>query len=150
MLSLYSLGQFAEQRLFTNPVVFGANGKFLYLLLYISAIAVSVLPDYFKSKNDYSYRALGASGAVSAVIFSFIILQPSMKLYLMFIPIPVSAYIYGLAFLGISVYLAKKGKDNIGHLAHFTGAIYGILFTIMAAKLTTGFDVIGNFIENVF
>lgn len=150
MISLYSLGEFAERRLFNNPAIFGEGGKMLYLLLYVSAIVVSVLPDYFKYRTVWGYRALGASGAVSAVIFSFIILQPSMELYLFFIPIPVPAYIYGIIFLGLSIYLSKKGNDNIGHMAHFTGAVYGILFTIIAAKLTSGFDVVRYFIETVF
>lgn len=150
MISLYSLGEYAEKRLFSNPVLFGENGKLLYLLLYLSAIIVSVLPDYFSKKDNYAYRALGASGAVSAVIFAFIVLQPTMKLYLLFIPIPVPAYIFGLVFLGISAYLSRKGHDNIGHLAHFSGAIYGILFTIITAKLFTGFDVVAHFINAVF
>lgn len=150
MISFYSIGQYAELRLFKSPVLFGENGKLFYLLLYISAIAVSVLPDYFKQRDNYGYRALGASGAVSAVVFAFIILEPGMKLYMFFIPVPVPAYIYGLAFLVLSLYLSRKGTGNIGHLAHFTGAIYGILFTIIAAKLYSGFDVITHFIKNVF
>jgi membrane associated rhomboid family serine protease len=150
MISLYSIGEFAEVRLFSNQFVFGQHGKLLYLLLYFTGILVSVLPDYFAHRNNYAYRALGASGAVSAVVFAFIVLQPSMKLYLMFIPIPLPAYVFGLIFLLVSVYLSRKGNDNIGHRAHFTGAVYGVLFTIIAAKITSGFDVIAHFMEIVF
>lgn len=150
MFSFYSIGQYAEQRLFKSPDLFGESGKLVFLLLYISAIAVSVIPDYFKHRDNYGYRALGASGAVSAVIFAFILLEPSMKLYLFFIPIPVPAYLYGLVFLLLSLYLSRKGTGNIGHLAHLSGAVYGILFTIIAAKLYSGFDVIRHFIESVF
>lgn len=150
MFSFYSIGEFAEQRLFSSPDLFGERSKVFYLVLYISAIAVSVLPDYFKHRDNYGYRALGASGAVSAVVFAFILLQPSMKLYLFFIPVPVPAYIYGLVFLGLSLYLSRKGTGNIGHLAHFSGAIYGILFTIIAARMYAGFDVIAHFVESVF
>jgi membrane associated rhomboid family serine protease len=148
MISFYSIGQYAELRLFKSPDLFGESGKVFYLVLYISALAVSVLPDYFKHRDNYGYRALGASGAVSAVVFSFIILEPNMKLYLFTIPMP--AYIYGAAFLLLSLYLSRKGKGNIGYLAHFSGAVYGILFTIIAAKLYSGFDVIRHFIESVF
>lgn len=150
MFSFYSIGQYAELHLFKSPDLFGENGKLFYLLLYISAIAASVIPDYFKHRDNYGYRALGASGAVSAVIFAFIILEPGMKLYLFFIPVPVSAYVYGLVFLLLSLYLSRKGRGNIGHLAHFSGAVYGILFTVIAAKLYSGFDVIRHFIESVF
>jgi membrane associated rhomboid family serine protease len=150
MFSFYSIGQYAELRLFKSPDLFGETGKLFYLLLYVSAIAVSVIPDYFKHRDQYGYRALGASGAVSAVVFAFIILEPGMKLYMFFIPVPVPAYMYGLAFLLLSLYLSRKGTGNIGHLAHFSGAVYGILFTIIAAKLYSGFDVVKHFIESVF
>jgi len=150
MISLYSIGEFAEIRLFSNQQVFGENGKLIYLFLYFSAIIVSVLPDYFKYRDTYVYRALGASGAVSAVVFAFIVLQPSMKLYLMFIPIPLPAYVFGLIYLLVSVYLSRKGNDNIGHQAHFTGAVYGIVFTILAARIASGFDVVKHFMEVVF
>ncbi|HJU46014.1 MAG TPA: rhomboid family intramembrane serine protease, partial [Chitinophagaceae bacterium] len=145
MLSFYSIGEYAELRLFKSPHLFGESGKLMYLLLYISAIAVSVIPDYFKHRDNYSYRALGASGAVSAVVFAFILLEPSIKLYIFFIPVPVPAYLYGLVFLLLSLYLSRKGTGNIGHLAHFSGAIYGILFTIIAARLYSGFDVVAHF-----
>lgn len=150
MISLYSIGEYAELRLFRSPSLFGDHGKLIYLLLYLSAIIASVIPDYFKHRDNYSYRALGASGAVSAIVFSFIILEPAMKLYLFFIPIPVPAYVYGLAFLLLSLYLSRKGTGNIGHMAHFSGAVYGILFTIVAARLYSGFDVIAHLMNSVF
>ena len=77
------------------------------------------------------YNALGASGAVSAVIFAYIILAPTQKLMLLFLPIPIPAYLFGLIFLGVEYYLGKRGRGNIGHDAHFWGAVYGILFTII-------------------
>lgn len=150
MISLHSLGHALEIGLFSNPLIFGEYGRLVYILLYVTAIIVSVMPDYFKHKDNYGYRALGASGGVSAIVFSFIVLQPSAKLGALFIPIPIPAYIFGLIYLAVTVYLSRKGNDNIGHSAHFTGAIYGILFTIIAAKMFGDFDVVKNFINNVF
>ena len=77
------------------------------------------------------YNALGASGAVSAVVFAFIILAPTQKLFFIFLPIPIPAYLFGLLFLGVEYYLDKKGGSNIGHNAHFWGAIHGVVFTII-------------------
>ncbi|MBC8033909.1 MAG: rhomboid family intramembrane serine protease [Chitinophagaceae bacterium] len=152
MLSLYSLGLVTEGDLFSSPALFGSNGKIAYLILYLTALIASVIPDYIYHKDNVGYRALGASGAVSAVIFAFIILQPARRLSILFLPIPggVPAYVYGLVFLGISIYLSRKGNDNIGHRAHISGAVYGILFTIVAARIFAGFDVLRNFVENVF
>jgi membrane associated rhomboid family serine protease len=95
---------------------------------------VSAIPDYIMHRNNYSYRALGASGAVSAVIFAGITLNPTIPINLFFIPIDIPGYIFGFIFLGLSVYLARKGADNIGHRAHFSGALFGVLFTIIAVK----------------
>ncbi|MCG7858707.1 rhomboid family intramembrane serine protease [Flavihumibacter sediminis] len=149
MISFWSFGEFLEVGLFSHPTLFGDNGKMMFLLLYFLALIFSVLPDYFQHRNNFSYRALGASGAVSAVIFSAIMLQPGMPLRLLFIPIDIPGYIFGFIFLGISAYLAKRGGDNIGHRAHFSGAIFGVLFTIVAAKLLADYDVMSHFIETI-
>ncbi|MBZ5856439.1 rhomboid family intramembrane serine protease [Flavihumibacter profundi] len=149
MISLMSFGEFLEINLFSHPTLFGGSGKIVYLALYISALIVSVIPDYFQFRNNYSYRALGASGAVSAVIFSAILLNPSTPIRLMFIPIDIPGYIFGFIFLGLSAYLARRGGDNIGHRAHFSGAIYGVIFTIVMAKWLAHYDVIGAFVETI-
>lgn len=129
MFSLYMFGGAVEE-MFRDSGVYGEKGTLLYILLYISSLATSSLYSYEKHKNDVYYNALGASGAVSAVIFAFIILAPTQKLMLLILPIPIPAYLFGLIFLGIEYYLGKRGQSNIGHDAHFWGAIYGILFTI--------------------
>ncbi|MGB8192340.1 MAG: rhomboid family intramembrane serine protease [Chitinophagaceae bacterium] len=152
MLSLWSLGQALEK---TNPrlgnisyeTLFEDKARLYYALLYLLAIIICTLPDYFKNRTNYSYRALGASGAVSAVIFSAIVLEPKMGLGLFFIPIPIPGYIFGLLFLIVSTYLARKGGDNIGHGAHVTGAVFGLIFTIVAAKLASNYDVMGEFVR---
>ncbi|HMI08334.1 MAG TPA: rhomboid family intramembrane serine protease, partial [Flavobacterium sp.] len=82
-------------------------------------------------KDDYSYRAIGASGAVTGILYSAILLQPQMSLYLFFIPIPIPAYIFGIGYLLYSIYGMKAKNDNIGHTAHFGGAIGGYLITIL-------------------
>ncbi|GAO43685.1 rhomboid family intramembrane serine protease [Flavihumibacter petaseus] len=148
MISLYSFGEYIERYLFSSPALFGSYGKLMYLLLYVLALIISVIPDYFSYRNNYNYRALGASGAVSAVIFAFIMLEPTRKLQLFF-AIPIRGYVFGALFLAISVYLSKRGGDNIGHRAHFSGAIFGVLFMIIAGKLMANVDVLREFWEQV-
>mgnify|MGYP003705051067 CR=1 FL=1 len=79
----------------------------------------------------FYYNALGASGAVSAVIFSFIVLAPTAQLGFFFIPVPIPAYLFGLIILGIEHYLSRRGNTGIAHDAHFWGSIFGVVFTIL-------------------
>ena len=81
-------------------------------------------------KNDYNYRAIGASGAVTGIIYSAILLQPDMMLGLFYV-IPIPAYLFGIGYLLYSIYGMKAKNDNIGHTAHFGGAIGGYLITIL-------------------
>jgi membrane associated rhomboid family serine protease len=103
--------------------------KWYYLALYIGALFVSNIPTYLKHRNDYNYRSLGASGAVSAVLFAFILLKPWQQIIVLVFPVP--AIIYGGLFLVYSVYMSKRGGGNVNHDAHFYGALFGILFTII-------------------
>ena len=109
---------------------FGNLGILYFLLLYIGGIMFSVLFDYGRHKNDTWYNAVGASGAVSAVVFASIILYPAGGIYLFFIPVEIPSPIFGILYLIYSVYMARRGQDNIGHDAHFWGAIYGVILTI--------------------
>lgn len=102
---------------------------YYYLVLYVGALIAANIPTYIKKRDDYNYRSLGASGAVSAVIFAFILLRPWEPLYVFFIPMP--AIIYAGLFLGYSVYMSRKGGDNVNHDAHFWGALFGVVFTII-------------------
>jgi membrane associated rhomboid family serine protease len=124
MLTLYFFGSFMEAH------YQGELGlqKWYYLALYIGALIVSNIPTYIKHRNDYNYRSLGASGAVSAVLFAFILLHPWQQILVLVFPVP--AIIYGGLFLVYSVYMSRKGGDHINHDAHFYGALFGILFTI--------------------
>lgn len=102
--------------------------KWYYLALYIGALIVSNIPTYIKHRNDYNYRSLGASGAVSAVLFAFILLRPWQSIIVLVFPVP--AIIYGGLFLFYSAYMSRRGGDHVNHDAHFYGALFGILFTI--------------------
>ena len=116
---------------FFAPVVFGYLGDLSFGLIYLGSLVFgSLLTLYFHS-NDYSYRAIGASGAVTGVLYSAILLRPDMDLYLFFIPIPIPAYIFGIGYLLYSIYGMKAKRDNIGHTAHFGGAIGGYLITLV-------------------
>jgi membrane associated rhomboid family serine protease len=102
--------------------------KWYYLALYIGALIVSNIPTYIKHYKDYDYRSLGASGAVSAVLFAFILLRPWQRIYVIVFPVP--AIIYGGLFLFYSAYMSRKGGDHVNHDAHFYGALFGLIFTI--------------------
>lgn len=107
---------------------FGAP-KFL-IIYFISLVAGSLLALSFHRNEPY-YSAVGASGAVTGVLYSAILLQPSMKLFIMFIPIPIPAYILGIAYMLYSIYGMKNRVGNIGHTAHFGGAVGGYLVTLI-------------------
>jgi membrane associated rhomboid family serine protease len=147
MVSFYSFGIALENYLFI--ALFGNLSRALFAIMYTTAIIVAVIPDYFKYQNQSFYRSLGASGAVSAVVFSAITIQPKMPIQFFFIPYPIPGYIFGIGFLILSAALAKKGTGNIGHNAHFWGSIYGILFTYICAKLIAKIDLLEYFIKSV-
>ncbi|HEU4552984.1 MAG TPA: rhomboid family intramembrane serine protease [Chitinophaga sp.] len=124
MLTLWFFGRNIEiifQQLFGNKIYF--------LLFYVLALIVSDIPSYIRHRNNYSYRSIGASGAVSAVVFAAILFQPWATI-LVFV-IPMWAILYGVLFLGYSVYMSRRGGDGINHDAHFWGAIFGVLFPLV-------------------
>ena len=129
--------------------LFGDKGKALYLLLYISALVICLLPTYFKHKNNSRYKSLGASGAVSAIIFVGIFIAPQHDLVLFLLPIPIPGFIFGPLYLFASAWMAKRGKDNINHSAHFWGALYGVIFFAIASFALTSFNPLTNFVEKV-
>lgn len=141
MFSLYMFGKGVEDG---YNYVFESKGVLFFILLYVGGLIMSSLYSYERHKNDIYYNALGASGAVSAVIFAYIMLAPTTKLAFIFIPIPIPAYLFGLLFLGIEYYLGKRGNTGIGHDAHFWGAIYGAVFT---TSMKPG--LIQSFIEQI-
>jgi membrane associated rhomboid family serine protease len=145
MLSLYFFGPAVERAFMAfNPDF----GKWLYLLLYVSALLASLLPTYFKNKENYHYRSLGASGAVSAVIFAGLLLSPGSEVFIFFIPIPIPGFIFAPLYLLISAWMDKKGTGNINHSAHIWGAIYGLAFTLLVGYLN-GYHVIASTIQEI-
>ncbi len=127
MFALYSFGKLVEDVLF--PMYFGEKAILYYIILYVGGILVSSVHDLADHRNNTSYRSVGASGAVNAVIFSAILMHPQGEILLFFVPIP--SWIFGPLFLAYSWYMAKRGTDNIGHNAHFWGAIFGVAFTLL-------------------
>jgi membrane associated rhomboid family serine protease len=128
MYVLYTFGQLLENN---YEMVFGERGKLYYILLYVLGIVMSAIPGYEKHKNNSWYHAVGASGAVSAVVFAAILFNPTMKMGIIFLPIMMPAFVFGLLYLGYSYYMSHRGGDNIAHDAHFFGALFGIMFTIL-------------------
>ena len=113
------------------PVVIQYFGNTSFLLIYMGSLVFGSLLTLFMHKNDYNYRAIGASGAVTGILYSAILINPNMSLYLFFIPIPIPAYLFGIGYLLYSIYGMKAKNDNIGHTAHFGGAIGGYLITLI-------------------
>lgn len=128
MVVFYSFGRIVEQY---YGYYFGAKGLLYYILLYVGGAALSTLPSYGKYKDDYTYTAVGASGAVSAVVFASIIFDPLSKIYFFLIPIGIPSIIFGFLYLIYSAYMSRKNIDNVGHDAHFWGAVFGFVFTII-------------------
>jgi membrane associated rhomboid family serine protease len=149
MFSLYMFGEFVE-RSFSSPILFAEKGKILYLVMYLLALFVCLIPTFIKHKNDYYYRSLGASGAVSAVVFAGILFDPTAKLGFFFIPPVIPGYIFGPLYLILSTYLEKRSQDNINHSAHIWGALFGIIFiTAAAAILKTDYQPLEQFVLKV-
>ena len=123
MLTLYFFGR-AMEDFFVAKI-----GKVGFLLFYIAGIIISEIPSFIKHRNNYSYRSLGASGAVTAVLFSFILLAPWQTMYVFFLPLP--AIVFAVLYLAYTFYMDKQGGDYINHSAHLWGAIWGILFTLL-------------------
>ncbi|RTY99315.1 rhomboid family intramembrane serine protease [Flavobacterium sp. RSP49] len=115
---------------FFAPVVISYLGSFSFILVYFGSLIFGSLLTVLFHKNDYGYRAVGASGAVTGVLYSAILLQPDMMLGIFFI-IPMPAYIFGILYLLYSIYGMKAKNDNIGHTAHFGGAVGGYLITLV-------------------
>ncbi|MGE5106138.1 MAG: rhomboid family intramembrane serine protease [Sphingobacteriales bacterium] len=146
MYALYLFGQYVEIKFL---YIFGEKGKALYLVMYILALGACLIPTYSKNKNNYHYRSLGASGAVSAVVFAFIVFNPLQGLGLFFIPIYVAGFIFGFIYLFISGWLEKKNQGNVNHSAHIWGAIFGIAFVVVAGRLFSDTPVLGDFINQI-
>lgn len=146
MLSLYLFGQFVEERFLE---IFAAQGKLFYLLLYVGALPVSLLPTYLRHKDDYHYRSLGASGAVSAVVFAGLMIAPYVEVGFFFIPPIIPGFVFGPLYLIVSAYLDKRGGGQINHSAHIWGALFGLAFIIIAGKWFADYDAISSCLDGI-
>lgn len=148
MYALLIFGPLIEEQIY--PILLGSReepdykmGSLCYVLLYTGAIYAASIVEYYKNRNNKHYSSLGASGAINALIFAFILFAPTAQLGIFFIPMP--AWVFGIAYLIISFYLSKRNTgnesvDRVGHEAHFWGAIYGIVFTgIIKPELFSNF-----------
>ena len=136
MVTLFFFGQQIEQ-LMTRVM-----GIWAYPVFYVSALVVSILPTYLKNQKNPNYLSLGASGAVSAVLFAFVLLAPWSTIGVMFIPMP--AIVFAVLYVGYSIWMDRRGGDRINHSAHLAGAAYGVLFmAIMEPR------VLGIFLEQI-
>jgi len=146
MYALYIFGISVEKSFLA---IFGQSGSYIYLLMYITALVACLLPTYRKNKANYYYRSLGASGAVSAVIFCFILLDPLQKLGLIFFPVMIPGFIFGILYLIVSSILDRRSADNINHSAHIWGALYGVAFLIVASQVFSTYPVLQTFINQI-
>ena len=117
---------------FANIVVFKL-GVFNFYLIYLTSLLTGNLLSFYFHKNEPQYTAVGASGAVTGILYAAILLNPGMKMFIYFIPVPIPSYIVGVGYLLFSIYGMKTKMGNIGHDAHFGGAVGGYLMTLILA-----------------
>jgi len=123
MVTLFFFGRLIEQ------IMLRVTGNWwTYPLFYLAALVVSILPSYLKNQKNPNYLSLGASGAVSAVLFAFILISPWSLIFVFFIPAP--AILYGVFYVGYSIWMDKRGGDNVNHSAHLAGAAFGVMFML--------------------
>ncbi|MCG2617088.1 rhomboid family intramembrane serine protease [Terrimonas sp. NA20] len=147
MLALYMFGGAVESQF---VAIFGNSGKAIYLLMYVLALGVCLIPTFVKHKDDYHYRSLGASGAVSAVIFAGLLLAPYSEVGLIFIPfVRIPGFVFAPLYILISIAMERRGRDNINHSAHIFGALFGLAFVIIVGKLVADFDAIAYCIRGI-
>lgn len=115
---------------FFAHVVIDNLGNTNFILVYLASLIMGNVLSFYFHKEEYWYSAIGASGAVTGVLYSAILLEPSMRLGFMFIPIPIPGYLFGIGYLLYSIYGIKNRLGNIGHDAHFGGAVGGYFFTL--------------------
>ena len=121
LITLYFFGGYVEQ------VYLQAYGQLAYVAFYVAALVASILPTYLTHRHDPRYRSLGASGAVSAVLFAFILFEPWRWIGVFFIPVP--AIVFAALYIAYSVWAQRKGEDNVNHSAHLWGAAFGVAVT---------------------
>ncbi len=145
MYVFYIFGEYVEQYFIIR--LGGTWGRILYLLFYLAAIIVADIPTYLKHKDNPGFASVGASGAVSGILFIFIMIKPWAILQLFFI-LPIPAIIAGIAYLVYSSWASKNRHDRIDHMAHFYGALFGIIFALLALP-RVGSEFISQLIRGI-
>ena len=140
MFVFFSFGAIVEKY---YKLYFGELGNYYFIVLYIGSMIVSILPSYVKHHEQPHYNSLGASGAVSAIVFAYVIFDPLSNIYLYGL-IGIPGIVAAILYLVYSWYMANKGGDNINHSAHMWGAIFGFLYTIVLEP-----DLFMNFINQL-
>ncbi|NCG30220.1 MAG: rhomboid family intramembrane serine protease [Bacteroidetes bacterium] len=128
MYVLYQFGKLVETY---YEQLFPGMWQVYFVLMYLGGILFSTIPGYARNKENFNYHGVGASGAVSAVVFSFILMEPMAPLGIIFIPISMPAIVFGLLYLALEVYLDRNIKSNIAHSAHYFGGLFGVVFTVL-------------------
>lgn len=143
MFSLYALGGMLEQELI---FAYGSIlGELHFATLFLLGGLFATLIPYIRNHENPAYRSLGASGAVSSIVFAAILWRPDMELQFVFIPIPFKAYWFGLFYLVYEIFMDKRGNTGIAHDAHIGGAIFGIVYVSFI-----NFGKLPNFIDQFF
>jgi len=140
MLVFFSFGTAVENY---YSMVFPHHSRIYFVLLYLGALVFATTPSYSKQKNNPYYNALGASGAVAAILFAAVLFNPLGKIYIMGV-IPLPGIAVAVLYVIYEYYAGKKGGDNIGHDAHLWGAAFGAGFTILLKPA-----IIINFIQQL-
>ena len=136
MITLYFFGRVVES------LITAKLGPLGFYIFYLVALIVSILPSYYRHREDSRYRSLGASGAVSAVLFAFILLQPWAMIFVFFIPMP--AILYAVIYVAYTLWADRQGRDSINHSAHLWGGAFGV-----AAILVIEPSIVGHFLRQL-
>lgn len=147
MFTLYLFGTSVE-KVYTS-VLGNTVGSVCYLLLYATALFISIFPTYLKQQNNARYYGVGASGAVSAIVFAYILIHPMSLMGILFIPVWLPAFLFGIVFILISMRLDKKQTVGVNHLAHIVGGVYGIIFISATFALMRGINLFSIFIHQI-
>jgi len=129
--------------------VFGKAGYLLYFVMYAGAVGISLLPTYSKNKENYYYRSLGASGGVSAVVFAKIVMDPIMGIGLIFIPVFIAGFLFGIIYLLISYQLDKSNTKTINHSAHIWGSVFGVVYIIALCQISGKYPLLNQLVEQI-
>ncbi|MGH1361981.1 MAG: rhomboid family intramembrane serine protease [Calditrichia bacterium] len=120
-------------------------GHIGFIIVYFGSMLASALITSWQRKNNEEHRSLGASGAVSGALLGFILFQPTASLYMMFIPIPIPAWLFAIAYIGYSYYASQNQRSRIDHAAHLWGAVAGVVLTLLIKP-----SALGTFISQMF